>query len=130
MATKKKDRGSVEKELKAAVKRLRSQLAAAEKSAEKWRSRAKAHQADVKGALGELTAVRHRLDQATASAAKWKDRVRASRPPAAAPVAPTGPATGPDETWTVTALRAEARSRGLPGYSRKSKAELLADLLG
>src|SRR4029077_18488818 len=38
VATKKKQsKGSVEKELKAAVKKLRSQLAAAEKSAEKWK---------------------------------------------------------------------------------------------
>jgi hypothetical protein len=38
------------------------------------------------------------------------------------------PEAGPDDSWTVTALRAEARSRGLAGYSRKSKAELLAAL--
>ncbi|EFQ83555.1 hypothetical protein HMPREF0063_11218 [Aeromicrobium marinum DSM 15272] len=34
----------------------------------------------------------------------------------------------PDETWTVTRLRAEARSRAVPGYSRKSKAQLLEAL--
>jgi hypothetical protein len=37
-------------------------------------------------------------------------------------------ASAPDATWTVTALRAEARSRGVAGYSRKTKAQLLADL--
>jgi predicted nucleic acid-binding Zn-ribbon protein len=35
----------------------------------------------------------------------------------------------PDDSWTVTALRAEARSRGLAGYSRKTKDQLLAELL-
>jgi hypothetical protein len=30
----------------------------------------------------------------------------------------------------VAALRAEARKRGLTGYSRKTKAELLAELRG
>ncbi len=34
----------------------------------------------------------------------------------------------PDDSWSVTALRTEARSRGLTGYSRKSKADLLAEL--
>ena len=41
------------------------------------------------------------------------------------------PVYGPaDESWTVTRLRAEARARGVAGYSRKTKAQLLADLAG
>ncbi len=34
----------------------------------------------------------------------------------------------PDDSWTVAQLRAEARTRGLTGLSRKTKAELLAAL--
>src|SRR5262249_27346420 len=40
---------AAEQELKAAVKKLRTQLAAAEKSAEKWRSRAKSSKTDAAG---------------------------------------------------------------------------------
>lgn len=143
MATKKKQgKGSVDKELKAAVRRLRSQLAAAEKSAEKWKSRAKAHRSDAVGAKAELTAVRRRLDKAAASATKWKGRARSGRSQtattgsvpapvvaAAAESATTTP-TAPDDAWTVTRLRAEARARGVAGYSRKTKDQLLAELRG
>lgn len=45
-----------------------------------------------------------------------KDTTRA--PEAAAP-------SGPDDSWTVARLRVEARSRGLEGYSRKTKQQLL-----
>jgi hypothetical protein len=34
------------------------------------------------------------------------------------------------DSWTVAELREEARSRGLTGYSRTKKAELLAALRG
>ncbi|MGZ5400551.1 MAG: SAP domain-containing protein, partial [Nocardioides sp.] len=34
----------------------------------------------------------------------------------------------PDHSWTVIELRQEARSRGLTGLSRKTKAELIAAL--
>lgn len=34
----------------------------------------------------------------------------------------------PDDSWPVTKLRAEARKQGLAGYSRKTKAQLLAVL--
>ncbi len=37
-------------------------------------------------------------------------------------------AAGPDETWSVVQLRAEARARGLVGLSNKPKAELIAAL--
>lgn len=70
-----------------------------------------------------------------------KASTRASKRPAATPAAkptarttaktsrrPAATRTGPDESWTLSALRAEARSRGLTGYSRESKARLLARL--
>jgi lysophospholipase len=68
-------------------------------------------------------AVKAPAKRATKPAAKPTARTTAktSRRPAAT-------RTGPDESWTLSALRAEARSRGLTGYSRESKARLLARL--
>ena len=134
MAKNKKSQSDpVEKQWKARLKKLEARLASAEKSAGKWKTRAKKHQADAAGLKSELTAVRRRLDKATASAAKWKDRAKAAPSAPAPQLAPrTAPETvaGPDESWTVTRLRAEARARGVAGYSRKTKAQLLADLGG
>jgi lysophospholipase len=125
--------GPAEKRLKAAVKKLRAQLAAAESQAQKWKERAKDRKSVAAGAKTELTKVRRRLAKAEASLRKWKDRPRttASAPPAPEP-APAAPSSHPlpDDSWTVAALRAEARRRGLTGYSRKTKAELLAELRG
>jgi lysophospholipase len=126
---------AAEKQLKAAVKRLRSQLAAAEKQAEKWKARAKDHKSVASGVRTELGTVRRRLEQAEASMRKWKDRggpTAARSTAAVSEPAPGAPRAGsrPDDSWTVTALRAEARRRGLTGYSRKSKADLLAELRG
>jgi septal ring factor EnvC (AmiA/AmiB activator) len=150
MAKKKSASGAAEKQLKAAVKKLQSQLAAAEKSAEKWKARAQDRKAVASGIKAELAAVRRRLEKAEASVLKWKDR--ASRPVArthltavpdpapTAAVADAGSVSGagsvpssstvPDDSWTVTALRAEARRRGISNYSRKTKAQLLVELRG
>jgi hypothetical protein len=146
VAKKKQKSSSVERELKAVVKKLKARLAAAEESARTWRARAKARRSDVAAKQAELTGVQRRLDKAEASAAKWKARAKAPAPAAppvpqvpeptvettdAAMTASVSPTTsGPDDSWTVTALRAEARSRGVAGYSRKSKAQLLAELQG
>jgi len=142
---------AAEKELKAAVEKLRAQLAAAEKSAEKWRSRAKASKSDAAGLKSQLAAVRRRLAKAEASVEKWKGRAKsalalpaaaAARALASTPAAPvvalvpdpdsgeSTPPTEPDESWNVTRLRAEARARGIPGYSRKTKDQLLTELRG
>ncbi len=134
MAKKKKSQSdAVEKQWKARVKKLEARLASAEKSAGKWKTRAKQHQTDAAGLKSELTTVRRRLDKATASAVKWKDRAKAApSAPARRPAPRTAPETvgGPDGSWTVTRLRAEARARGIAGYSRKTKAQLIADLAG
>ena len=132
MAKKKQRSGaeSAERQLKATVKKLKAQLAGAEKSAEKWKARAKEQQSKAAGTRSELTATRRRLAKAEARASKWKGRARAALV-AGAPVPPpavAGRSATPDDTWTVTALRAEARTRGLPGYSRKTKVQLLAEL--
>jgi hypothetical protein len=110
-----KARPGAEKQLKGAVKKLESRLAAAEKAAEKWKAKAQQHQA---------------------AAVKWKDRARkrasapAATPADRATVVPPGASTTPDDTWNVTRLRAEARGRGVAGYSRKTKEQLLAELRG
>jgi hypothetical protein len=109
-----KGRSEVERELKAQAKKLRAQLAAAEKSAEKWKAKAKDHRSVAVGAKAELAAVRRRLEKTET---------------AATPETPAA-STAPDDSWTVTRLRAEARSRGIAGYSRKSKEQLLLELRG
>ena len=137
---------AAEKQLRAAVKKLQGQLAAAEKSAEKWKARAKEGRSVTAGVKSELAAVRRRLEKSELSVTKWRDRARKRAPVGAAPSGPaaaTSPATSsasvsagsvpsgdPDDSWTVTALRAEARRRGITGYSRKTKAALLAELRG
>ena len=137
-------KSAVEKDLRAKLKKVRAQLSVAEKSAEKWKHRAKKHQKDAAGLKSELSAVRRRAAKAESAAEKWKERAAsapAATTPAAAPKAavpaptaqatpPPRRATTPDDSWTVTALRAEARSRGVAGYSRKSKDQLLVDLRG
>ena len=138
MGTNKKSKvAAAKQELEAEVKKLRARLASAEKSAGKWKTRAKAHGKSLAGLKGEVTAVRRKLEKAEGNVAKWRGRAKAQPAaavppePAATPTpapTPTGRATGPDDSWTVTRLRAEARARGVVGYSRKTKAQLIADL--
>lgn len=45
-----------------------------------------------------------------------------------APTLTTAAGATPDATWTVQRLRDEAKSRGIAGYSRMTKADLLAVL--
>jgi hypothetical protein len=142
---KKQRAGTTERELKAEIKRLKARLAVAEKSAATWKARAKNHKSSAAGAKSELSTLRRTLKKAEASTKKWRDRAKAVLPSSpAATAAPAAPAADPapveimapaapsvpDDTWTLTALRAEARARKLPGYSRKSKADLLAELRG
>jgi hypothetical protein len=127
--------GAAEDQLKAGAKKLHAQLGTVEKAAGKLASKAKGRLPAVADVTPDLAGVRRRLQQATASVTKRKGpgapAVRAtSASPSSVPAAsPSGPSS-PDESWTVAALRAEARKRGLTGYSRKTKAELLAELRG
>jgi peptidoglycan hydrolase CwlO-like protein len=126
---KKKSRAdAAEKELNAAVEALRARLSDVEKSLAKWKKKA----TDRKSVVAELTALRRRLAKAEASATKWRGRAKeAEAAPAPSPAPASSPpvrSATPDETWTVTALRAEARARGVVNYSRKSKAVLIAEL--
>ena len=118
--------GAAEGQLKAGAKKLQAQLGTVEKAAGKLATKAKERlpaPADVKA---ELPGVRRRLQKATASVTKRKGRAASAPRAEARPRAPH--AAGPDDTWTVADLRAEAKRRGMTGYSRKTKAELLAEL--
>jgi lysophospholipase len=101
--------------------------------------------AAVKKLQAQLPVVRQRLERATASVRKRKDHGgRKAAPdvatrtstqastPTPGPTSTSSPASGsgPDDSWTVADLRAEAKRRGLTGYSRKTRAQLLAELTG
>ncbi len=130
--------GAAEDQLKAGAKRLQAQLGTVEKAAGKLATKAKGRlpaPADVKP---DLPGVRRRLQKATSSVTKRKasrdapsTKSAARKPtPTAAPTTASSAASVPDDSWTVADLRAEAKKRGQTGYSRKTKAELLADLRG
>jgi hypothetical protein len=142
---------AIAKKLEGRVKKLEAAVASAEAKAAKWMKRAKKDRADAEASSARVSKLEKKLAKAQQPAPKTS--VGAPRPTlAVAPDAPAqsdevappvevvaietpaepapGPASkgSPDDSWTVTALRAEARSRGLAGYSRKSKAELLSAL--
>ena len=145
---------AADKELIAKLTKARAKREEAEASAQKWKKRAQARRKDVKRLQAELDDVRRQLATAeasvrgaagattTAPAKKAPARKAPARkapakksPAKKAPVTRAGTrsrgqAARADDSWTLTALRAEARSRGLAGYSRKSKAQLLAALRG
>lgn len=98
----------------------------AEKKTKKAQKTGDSAEKQLKAAVKKLQT---QLAASERSVAKWKARAKQPAPVVSAAPAPVRSAT-PDETWTVTALRAEARSRGVPGYSRKTKVDLLADLRG
>lgn len=124
--------GVAEDQLKAGAKKLQEQLVTVEKAVEKLATKAKERlpaPADVKA---EIPEVRRRVQQATASMTRRKGG-SGPRPVAAASTAAqstSSTSSTPDESWSVADLRAEAKRRGMTGYSRKTKAELLADLSG
>ncbi len=115
--TRKKPSASAKKELRTTIKKLRSELDRADHKAKRLKSKvAQAEKTNTK-----LEARLKRLKKANKRPEKAP---RAAEPPRA-PVAHEPANAGPDDGWTVAALRAEARSRGLTGLSRKTKAELL-----
>jgi hypothetical protein len=109
---------ATEKDLRAKAEKLRSKLDRAEAKAQRWKGVARRHEKAANESRATVKKLRKRLDKASSEG---------SVPEAAAPAAVSS-AAGPDETWTVVRLRAEARSRGLTGLSGKSKAELLEAL--
>jgi lysophospholipase len=149
--------GAAEGQLKARAKKIRGQLAPVEKAAERFATKAKDRLPSPTAVKAELPDVGRKLKKATASMTKRRRSSRPSTgtdqetahetPPQTPTQTPTQPdaedrdragasssqaapsaGTGPDDSWTVADLRAEAKRRGLTGYSRKTKAELLAQL--
>jgi hypothetical protein len=132
---KKKRSSTPEKALKGTVKGLRTKLERAEARAERWKARAGRFE---KAAAESRTQVR-KLTKRFEKAATGPLMPRADPPhtssrshgEAPGPSAPDSqgsarrPATAPDASWTVARLRDEARSRGLTGYSGRTKAQLL-----
>jgi hypothetical protein len=115
--------GAAEGQLKAGAQKVQEQLHTVEKAAGMLATKAKQHlpaPADVKV---ELPAVLGRLQKATTKGTRRQDG-------ATTPAGASAGAATPDDSWTVAELRAEARRRGLTGYSRKVKADLLAELRG
>ncbi|QWZ10087.1 hypothetical protein KRR39_10320 [Nocardioides panacis] len=138
MATKKVKSSSAKPD-KAEVKMLRSRLASAESKRDKWKKRAVKAEAVTADLQARLKLAEKRLKKERKATVSAEAASRVEVPPAPIEVASARPgqvasvdaapgAKGPDGTWTVAELRAEARRRGIPGLSRKSKAELLAAL--
>jgi hypothetical protein len=121
--------GAAEDQLKAGAKRLQAQLGTVEKAAGKLATRAKERMPAASDVKPDLPGVRRRLKKATSSVTKRKAS-RGTPTSSAASRTASSAASGPDDSWTVADLRAEAKKRGLTGYSRKSKADLLAELRG
>lgn len=90
----------------------------------------------VKAAEKERDALRQKLDKQKSRAQealravqkKARKELKRARSTVEPTVASTVERDGPDETWTVTRLRAEARTRGVAGYSRMTKAQLITVL--
>jgi len=133
------------KELKATVKELRSKLDRAHAKAERLKSkvaRLEAAKAELEARVKALKKLNKRLEKAPRplerrSPVAKEPATVTDIPTSALPSAAVGPtpspapvSVSPDASWTVVQLRAEARSRGIDGLSRKSKAQLLAVLLG
>lgn len=151
---KKDNAASRDKKHKATVKKLEAAVARAEDKAARWKKRAKQERSAAGSARAEVAKLEKKLakwrrkatsaaegraeptaavapaaeDSPVEQAPPAKDAAQATKAPPADPAPAAAPASGPDDSWTVAALRAEARSRGLTGYSNKSKAELLAAL--
>ena len=123
-----KKRSSAEKDLEKTVRKLRTQLERSDAKAKHWKK--KAGQADkaVTTSQTRVKKLERRLEKASAPATRPVEESAAQEAPAVSEE-PSATEAGPDSSWTVVQLRAEARSRGLSGLSNKSKAQLL-DALG
>jgi hypothetical protein len=116
-----------------AVKALTTKLEKAEAKAERWKARAKRLRGEVDESAKQAWKLRKRLAAAESSPGPASAAPGAPDSPGAPAAADTPAAPGapdvPDGSWTVARLRTEARDRGITGYSRKPKDELVR-LLG
>jgi chromosome segregation ATPase len=121
VATKKKSKAGTERQLKAQVKTLTADLADAKAKRDKWKKRARAAQNEV----AELRKARKGTEtEKTATTLPVSASDGTSAEPSSTATAPPLP----DESWTLAALRDEARRRGVTGLSGKPKADVLAAL--
>ena len=108
-----------------------SKLTKATGKAERWKKEAVAQRGAASRSGVRVEKLQKKLDRAAAAVeptrATGPMEAAASGEPVAEPTAADG-VTGPDETWSVVQLRAEARARGLIGMSNTPKAKLLAAL--
>lgn len=129
----KKTSSSSKKKLEATVKRLEAKLGRADAKAARWKQEAKQHESALASSQARIKKLSDELTQQRAAPQPTASR-RAKQP---SPTRGTSTRTrvstdtrssGPDASWTLAQLRAEARSRGLTGLSGKKKAEVLAAL--
>jgi hypothetical protein len=129
---------SKQKDLEKSLSVLRGQLSRTEKAltkaknrADRWRKEAKAQKRSASRARARVEKLRQKLDGASAATEPVQTpapmELTASDRPVNEPTT-VDSLTGPDETWSVVQLRAEARARGLTGVWNKTKAQLLAAL--
>lgn len=119
---------AAEGQLKSGAKKIRGQLAPVEKAAEKLATKAKERLPSPSEVKAELPGVRQKLKKATASVTKRKGAAKTAANPAKTAASTASTDSGPDDSWTVADLRAEAKKRGVTGYSRMTKADLLTAL--
>ncbi|HYO32579.1 MAG TPA: hypothetical protein VES21_06995 [Nocardioidaceae bacterium] len=132
MASKKASSPS-KKKLAATVERLEAKLERADAKAARWKQQAKQHESALASSQARIEKLSDELTDKRAAPQPTATR-RAKQP---SPTQGTSTRTkvstgtrssGPDASWTLSQLRAEARSRGLTGLSGKKKAEVLAAL--
>ena len=142
--TSKRSSASAKKELRTTIKKLRSELDRADQRAQRLKgkvARVEKTNTKLEARVKSLKRANKRLEKAprpaepTRAPVPHEPPVLTEDPPSDLPARTRAPSptaanrtVSPDAGWTVTQLRAEARSRGLTGLSRKTKAELLAAL--
>ena len=113
MATKKKT-SEDKRGAGAGAKELAARAEKAEARADRFKAKAARYKEEAAGLRAQVETLTQQLEEAQAAAGRPDQR--------------SDQRSEPDSSWTVVKLRAEARSRGLTGFTTKSKAELI-DLL-
>jgi hypothetical protein len=113
---------STAKQLRAKVNDLAKRLKRVEAKALRWKGKAREHEKSATAAEKRAKTAEKKLPAAPSAAVPTAPLTV----PHPAPRADAPEVTGPGDHWTVKELRNEARVRGVTGYSRKSKSELIA----
>ena len=112
----------------ALAKAKKKAKAAAQKAADKLKLAARAEAEKAKKKAKKAKKREQERAAERAKAARKAEKLAAKKAEAKRAVVAARPAPAdefPNATWTVVALRARARERGLPGYSRLSKEQLI-----